>query len=168
MLYVFVVIEHGTRRLKHVNVTANPTADWTLQQLREVVERRIPVEELLGAGPTLLETIISASGGHLRDLFTIITQLLNQIMRQSLSLPLNAAQVDEAIRDSAYGFGSPTKEQLDFLIRVDASPDGSIVPEAGEVGMMARLLQGHMLLSHLNGSDWYEVHPLARRALRLE
>jgi len=37
MLYVFVVIEHGTRRLAHVNVTANPNADWTLQQLREVV-----------------------------------------------------------------------------------------------------------------------------------
>jgi putative transposase len=37
MLYVFVVIEHGTRRLAHINVTANPTADWTLQQLREVV-----------------------------------------------------------------------------------------------------------------------------------
>ena len=37
MLYVFVVIEHGTRRLKHVNVTANPTAEWTLQQLREVI-----------------------------------------------------------------------------------------------------------------------------------
>src|SRR6266568_570817 len=37
MLYVFVVIEHETRRLRHVNVTANPTADWTLQQLREVV-----------------------------------------------------------------------------------------------------------------------------------
>ena len=37
MLYVFVVIEHGTRRLAHVNVTAHPSADWTLQQLREVV-----------------------------------------------------------------------------------------------------------------------------------
>ena len=37
MLYVFVVIEHGTRRLAHVNVTTNPNADWTLQQLREVV-----------------------------------------------------------------------------------------------------------------------------------
>jgi hypothetical protein len=37
MLYVFVVIEHGTRRLRHVNVTPNPTAEWTLQQLREVV-----------------------------------------------------------------------------------------------------------------------------------
>ena len=37
MLYVFVVIEHSTRRLAHVNVTTNPTADWTLQQLREVL-----------------------------------------------------------------------------------------------------------------------------------
>jgi putative transposase len=37
MLYVFVVIEHGTRRLAHVNVTAEPSADWTLQQLREVI-----------------------------------------------------------------------------------------------------------------------------------
>lgn len=37
MLYVFVVIEHGTRRLAHVNVTARPGADWTLQQLRELV-----------------------------------------------------------------------------------------------------------------------------------
>jgi transposase InsO family protein len=35
-LYVFVVIEHGTRRLVHCNVTAHPSAAWTLQQLREV------------------------------------------------------------------------------------------------------------------------------------
>jgi putative transposase len=31
------VIEHGTRRLAHINVTTNPNADWTLQQLREVM-----------------------------------------------------------------------------------------------------------------------------------
>jgi transposase InsO family protein len=37
MLYVFVVIEHGTRRLAHVNVTGHPSADWTLQQLRDVI-----------------------------------------------------------------------------------------------------------------------------------
>ena len=37
MLYVFVVIEHRSRRLIHCNVTAHPTAAWTLQQLREVI-----------------------------------------------------------------------------------------------------------------------------------
>ena len=37
MLYVFIVIEHGTRRLVHVNVTRHPTADWALQQLREAI-----------------------------------------------------------------------------------------------------------------------------------
>ena len=36
-LYVFVVIEHASRRLMHVNVTAHPSAAWTLQQIREVV-----------------------------------------------------------------------------------------------------------------------------------
>jgi hypothetical protein len=37
MLYVFVVIEHGIRRLAHVNATARPSAEWTLQKLREVI-----------------------------------------------------------------------------------------------------------------------------------
>jgi putative transposase len=35
--YMFVVIEHTTRHILRVNVTARPTADWTLQQLREAI-----------------------------------------------------------------------------------------------------------------------------------
>src|SRR6516225_10623517 len=37
VLYVFVLLEVGTRRIAHFNVTANPTATWTLQQFREVM-----------------------------------------------------------------------------------------------------------------------------------
>jgi len=37
LLYVFIVIEHQTRRIVHCNVTTNPTAIWTLQQLREAI-----------------------------------------------------------------------------------------------------------------------------------
>jgi len=37
ILYVFVVLEVGTRRILHWNVTAHPTSDWTAQQFRMVI-----------------------------------------------------------------------------------------------------------------------------------
>jgi transposase InsO family protein len=35
LLYVWFVIDHGRRRIIHLDVTANPTAPWVIQQLRE-------------------------------------------------------------------------------------------------------------------------------------
>jgi hypothetical protein len=37
VLYVFVIMEIGTRRLVHFNVAAHPHAAWTLQQFREAI-----------------------------------------------------------------------------------------------------------------------------------
>jgi putative transposase len=36
-LYVFVILELGSRRILHHSVTAHPTAKWTLQQFREAL-----------------------------------------------------------------------------------------------------------------------------------
>ena len=37
LLYVFVLMEHATRRILDVNVTAYPAELWTLQQLHEAI-----------------------------------------------------------------------------------------------------------------------------------
>ena len=36
-LYVWVIMELGSRRILHHNVTAHPTAEWTVQQFREAL-----------------------------------------------------------------------------------------------------------------------------------
>jgi putative transposase len=37
LVYVFVIMEVASRRVLHFNVTRHPTADWSLQQLRECI-----------------------------------------------------------------------------------------------------------------------------------
>lgn len=35
LLYILVILDHGRRRVRHVQVTAHPTAEWVKAQLRE-------------------------------------------------------------------------------------------------------------------------------------
>ena len=35
LLYCFFAIEHGRRKILHINTTCHPTAEWVVQQLRE-------------------------------------------------------------------------------------------------------------------------------------
>jgi hypothetical protein len=90
--------------------------------------------------------------------------VVNLLLRRSLTPPLRDEHVEEAIGLIAHDFMKMTAEQKAFLRHV-ASGDGTVDPQESEVQLMARLLQSHMLLGHLNGQDWYEVHPLARKAL---
>src|SRR5215471_7096444 len=46
-LYVFVVIEIGSRKILHHNVTAHPTAEWTFQQFREALPGDHPYRFLI-------------------------------------------------------------------------------------------------------------------------
>src|SRR5215831_63841 len=46
-LYVFVVIEIGSRRILHYNVTAHPTPEWTLPQFRKALPGDHPYRFLI-------------------------------------------------------------------------------------------------------------------------
>ena len=47
ILYVFLLMEVGTRRILHCNVTAHTTAEWTLQQFREAIRCDHPYRFLI-------------------------------------------------------------------------------------------------------------------------
>ena len=47
IVYIFVVMEIGSRRILHVGVTEHPTAEWTSQQLREAIPSDSPIRYLI-------------------------------------------------------------------------------------------------------------------------
>ena len=99
MLYVFVVIEHSTRRLAHINVTTNPSADWTLQQLREVVGSG-------GGHRYLIHDRDRIFAKHLDD---SIRALGVEVLRSPVASPKANALCERVI-------GTARRECLDWLI----------------------------------------------------
>ena len=77
---------------------SDPTVLASKRQLRDVVGRRLPVRQVFGETDELLDQVIAASGGHLRDLFTLLNALISLILRRSLSLPVTS---DDIARSSA-------------------------------------------------------------------
>jgi putative transposase len=99
LLYVFVVMQHANRRILHVNVTARPTAAWTLQQLRKAIPPDHAYRFLI----------------HDRD--SIFSKQLDQHMRnlglRVLKTPVRTP-VANAICERV--LGTLRRECLDFLI----------------------------------------------------
>jgi hypothetical protein len=59
------VIEHCSRRLIHCNVTAHPSAAWTLQQLREAIGTQDRYEYLLHDRDSIFANHLDESIGRL-------------------------------------------------------------------------------------------------------
>jgi hypothetical protein len=65
MLYVFVIIEHASRRLLYVNVTAHPTAEWTIQQFREAIPSDHTYRILIHDRDTIFSKAVDQSVSHM-------------------------------------------------------------------------------------------------------
>ena len=54
-------IEIGTRRILHFNVTAYPTAEWTLQQFREVISGENPGEFVIHDRDSIYSRVLDST-----------------------------------------------------------------------------------------------------------
>ena len=99
MLSVLELIEHGTRRLGHCTVTAQPTAAWTLQQLREVVgldhryqfllhDRDCIFSRALNESIQALGISVLKSAPHCPKMNVICERVMGTLRRECLDWPV--------------------------------------------------------------------------------
>ena len=98
-LYVFLVIEIGSRKILHQNVTAHPTAAWTLQQYREALPGDHAYRFLIHDRDSIFAAEVDQGLAHLGV----------RVLRTPLRAP-KANAVCERLG------GSLRRECLDFLI----------------------------------------------------
>jgi putative transposase len=96
---VFVIMELGTRRILNQNVTAHPTAEWTLQKLREALPGNHPYRFVFHDRDCIFSKALDQG----------VTDLGIRVLRTRVRAPL-ANSVCERLG------GSLRRECLDFVI----------------------------------------------------
>jgi transposase InsO family protein len=117
ILYVFVALEVGSRRLIHFNVTEHPTADWTLQQLREALpgdhDYKFLLHDRHGTFSASLDEMVESWGIHvLRSPVRMPTanahceRLIGTIRRECLDyvIPFNAPHLRRILREWSWHY----------------------------------------------------------------
>ncbi|MEP7362056.1 MAG: integrase core domain-containing protein [Acidobacteriota bacterium] len=122
VLYVFVAMEVGSRRLLHFNVTAHPTSDWTLQQFRETLPGDHPYRFVIhdhgSAFSPELDAAMTGFGVHVLKTpvrcpkaNAFCERLIGTIRRECLDhlIPLGEAHLRRILRDWSihYNRGRP-------------------------------------------------------------
>ncbi|MGH2708818.1 MAG: hypothetical protein ACRDJF_01240 [Actinomycetota bacterium] len=127
-----------------------------LDLVERVVRARGDWERLLGTRERL-DRLVLASGGHLRDLLGIISELL----RRADHLPVDDSAVEESIGQVRSEFLPIADEDAAWLRRIAETGEASL----GSIELLpqlARFLDTRLVLCYRNGNDWYDVHPLIR------
>jgi putative transposase len=117
ILYVYVAMEIGSRRILHCNVTEHPTAEWTIQQFREFLAYDHPYRfvihdrdtifssyldsELKSFGVRVLKTPVRAPKAN-----AYCERLVGTIRRECLDflIPLSEAHLKRILREFAYHY----------------------------------------------------------------
>jgi putative transposase len=99
VLYVFVALEVGSRRLVHINVTSHPTAAWTLQQFRETLAEPHGYRFVLHDRDSIYAPWLDAA----------VTAMGVRVFRTPVQAPMANCYCERLL-------GSLRRECLDFLI----------------------------------------------------
>jgi len=112
ILYVFLLMEVGTRRVLHCKVTGHPTAEWTLQQFREAIASDHTYRFLIRDRDSIFSTEVDAQ--------------LRAFGLRVLRTPARAPQANAYCERLV---GTVRRECLDFMIPMSENHLGKILAE---------------------------------------
>ena len=171
ILYVFVALEIGSRRLLHLNVTEHPASDWTLQQLREALPGNQDCKFLLhdrhSTFSASLDETIESWGIHvLRSPIRMPTanahceRLIGSIRRECWDyvIPLNASHLRRTLREWAchYNAGRPHRSWGPGIPdQVQRAP--AILKQASQLSSTSRVIAKPILGGLHHEYGWAEA-----------
>ena len=131
-------------------------------KLHELVQRRLSdLPRIFGSDldQTLLP-LIEASGGYPRDLLRMVRQVLIDARSFPVTAHVTARIIDELTQQYAFVVRGTNLPLLKRIATTHVLPQ----TDAEEVAAFGRLLERWLVLAYRNGEEWYDLHPLVRRA----
>jgi len=128
-----------------------------LDAVRRCLRKRGEIDSLFWS-EALLDRLITASSGHLRDMLRLLQDVVRYVYKQSdPTTPLNEALIDRVLADY---MGDCRKaiysDDLPWLASVAKSKTLSL-PNATLVPRVAKLLDTAVVMTYRNGSEWFDV-----------
>jgi hypothetical protein len=134
-----------------------------IQALGRLVNKRMPLDKVFGSDDNQKKTLlplVQASGGYFRDLL----RMIREVLHTTDTLPVTPEDCITVIDRLGQTYERALRAtDADMLVEIATThqiPDG----DANRVGAFSRLFSHHFVLAYMNGYEWYDVHPLVRRA----
>lgn len=131
------------------------------EKLTELLRRRVDISRIFGEdlGATVAP-LIQASGGYTRDLL----RLAREVLYEANHFPVVPTDCEVSIKKLAESYAMTVRStDLDLLLEVAKNhrlPEG----DPARLARFGRLFEQFLILAYRNGSEWYDIHPLLRRA----
>lgn len=135
-----------------------------LDKLEQLIGKRLPLERVFGQTPEqrleTLQPILQASGGYPRDLLRMVRDALYDTPAFPVPHHVCKRAIDRLRQTYERALRTPDLELLLEVARTHRLPKG----DGSRLASFTRLFSQHFVLAYLNGDEWYDLHPLIRRA----
>jgi len=110
----------------------------------------------------LIDRLIAAGAGHVRDLL----RLLQETLKRAVALPLTTRVVDSVINAARRDFLPIALDDAHWLAEIGRQRDAALAKvDEATVERLSRFLDAHLVMYFVNDEAWYDTHPLIREEI---